>query len=308
MKNVPVDYIQRTNAALDHILQNLDGDLSLDKVAHVAEFSPHHFHRVFRSLVGETLNQFVKRLRLERAVYLMSHTTNKPLTSVALECGFSSSSDFSRSFKARFQVAPSDFDVQHLRDSRREEFEGILKSFENGPQLDRLPAGENPDGFEAQLRNIPPCTVAYIRVTDPYASAGVVDACGRLVDWAEQRGFADGQWLGYQWDDPEIVAMKDCRYDVAVVIEDDNAEFQSEGEIGRYQFPAMCVAEVPIAGDAHLELRAIDWLFGTWLPRSGYEPDDQPAFEAWDGRPFEHGLEHFELRCQLPIVVTRNTG
>ena len=217
MKNAPVDYIQRTNTALDHILQNLDGNLSLDEVAQVADFSPHHFHRVFRSLVGETLNQFVKRLRLERAVYLMSHTANKSLTSIALECGFSSSSDFSRSFKAHYKVAPSGFDVQQFRDNRREEFEGILSSFDNGQQLERLPAGENPDGFEAQLRTIPSCAVAYIRVSDPYASSGVVDACGRLVDWAEQRGFADGQWLGYQWDDPEIVALKDCRYDLSLI-------------------------------------------------------------------------------------------
>ena len=50
-----------------------------------------------------------------------------------------------------------------------------------------------------------------------------------------------------------------------------------------------------------LEARAIDWLYKTWLPSSGYVPDDQPAFEAWIGRPFAHGNEHFELACQLPI-------
>ena len=49
------------------------------------------------------------------------------------------------------------------------------------------------------------------------------------------------------------------------------------------------------------EVRAIDWLYKTWLPRSGFVPDDQPAFEAWIGRPFAHGLEHFEIACQLPV-------
>ena len=34
---------------------------------------------------------------------------------------------------------------------------------------------------------------------------------------------------------------------------------------------------------------------------SGYVPDDQPAFEAWLGRPFAHGLEHFELMLHLPV-------
>ena len=80
--------------------------------AAAAGFSSFHFHRVFKSLLGETLNQFVKRLRLERALYLMSHAPNRSLTDVALGCGFSSSSDFSRSFKQCYGAAPSVFDLE----------------------------------------------------------------------------------------------------------------------------------------------------------------------------------------------------
>ena len=50
-----------------------------------------------------------------------------------------------------------------------------------------------------------------------------------------------------------------------------------------------------------LETRVLDWLYGTWLPESGYVPDDQPAFEAWVGRPFAHGFEHFEVDVHLPV-------
>jgi hypothetical protein len=31
-------------------------------------------------------------------------------------------------------------------------------------------------------------------------------------------------------------------------------------------------------------------------------PDDQPGFEAWNGEPFAHGLEHFDLRMQVAVV------
>jgi AraC family transcriptional regulator len=301
------DYIERTNAAIDYIVRNLDGELKLQDVAQVACFSPFHFHRVFRSLLGETLNQFVKRQRLERALYLMSHAPGRSLTDIALACGFSSSSDFSRSFKSRYGTAPSELDVDQFRASKRTEFEAAIASYESGPNLTRLPVGENPDGFEVTLRHLPARTVAYIRVLDPYqsSSSAVVDACNRLVHWAEQRGLADGAWLGYMWEDPEIVALEDCRYDVAVVVDDRRFDFQPDGEIGRFQFPSMRVADVAIRGDIQLEQRAIDWLFGTWLPRSGFVPDDQPAFEAWNGRPFAHGLEHFEISCQLPVKRAR---
>lgn len=38
------------------------------------------------------------------------------------------------------------------------------------------------------------------------------------------------------------------------------------------------------------------------VPRSGYVPDHQPMFEAWNGEPFARGLEHFELRVELAVV------
>ena len=294
----------RTNIAIDYIVNNLSSDLRLEDIAQVAMFSPFHFHRVFRSLIGETLNQFVKRLRLERALYLMSHSPKLTLTEIALDCGFSSSSDFSRSFRNRFGKPPSAINIQELRSSNREEFTSSLAALGNKHNLERLPANENPDQFSVTLRNLPARRVAYIRVLDPYQPAAVPNASKRLVSWAEQKGLAGGDWLGYMWEDPEITATKDCRYDVAVVIDKKESRALPDGEVSWHQFPAMQVAELNIKGDIELEMRAIDWLFRTWLPRSGFVPDEQPAFEAWHGKPFEQGLEYFELSCQLPVKTS----
>ena len=294
---VAVDYVERVNRAIDHIVRNLAQPLRLHAVAEAACFSPFHFHRVFKALLGETLNQFVKRQRLERALYLMSHAPKRSLTDVALDCGFASSSDFSRSFKQHYGLPPSVFDLEAFRNARREAFERVLSSQVGSPGFTSLPAGQNPDGFEVKLRDLPARTVAYIRVLNPYREGAAQAACERLLAWAVERGLADGQWLGYMWDEPEIVALADCRYDVALVVGD----VEPVGEIGRFEFPAMRVAEVVLSGDITLETRAIDWLYKTWLPHSGYVPDDQPAFEAWIGRPFAHGHAHFEIACQLPV-------
>lgn len=293
----PVDCVERVNRAIDHIVSDLARPLSLDAVSAAAGFSPFHFHRVFKALLGETLNQFVKRQRLERALYLMSHAPGRSLTSVALDCGFSSSSDFSRSFKQHYGAPPSVFDLQAFRNRRRDEFERILSGPPGSPRVTALPAGQNPDGFQARLRDLPARTVAYIRVLDPYREGVVQAASERLLAWATPRGLADNPWLGYMWDEPEIVALADCRYDVALVVD----SVEPAGEIGRFDFPPMRVAEVVLSGDLALEARAIDWLYRTWLPRSGCVPDDQPAFEAWIGRPFAHGNDHFEIACQLPV-------
>lgn len=299
MRSATTDYLARINRAIDAIVSDLAQPLSLQAVSEASGFSPFHFHRVFKAIVGETPNQFVKRLRLERALYLMSHSPRWSLTEVALHCGFSSSSDFSRSFKLHFGQAPRRFDLQAFRDERRADFERLMSAQTTPPRPQWRDVGAHPDGFEARLRDLPARTVAYLRVFEPYREGAAQAACERLLAWAEPRGLADGQWLGYMWDEPEIVAMADCRYDVALVVDD----FVPEGDIGCFRFPAMRVAEVEIRGDIHLEVRALDWLYQTWLPRSGHMPDDHPAFEAWIGRPFAHGTEHFELACQLPVRV-----
>ena len=67
----------------------------------------------------------------------------------------------------------------------------------------------------------------------------------------------------------------------------------------------MRVAEVDIAGPIDLELRALHWIYLSWLPHSGYAPAHQPMFEAWNGLPFAHGMERFELRVQLAVIDAR---
>jgi AraC family transcriptional regulator len=290
-----LDYVVRVNRAIDHVTRHLDAPLSLEEVARVACFSPFHFHRVFRSIQGETLHDFVSRVRLERALYLIAHTGRPRLTQVALACGFNSSSDFSRRFRKRFGVAPRAFDVKLLRDTRRAE---MMRALPGGQRLQRLPEGENPDGFKVTIRALPARRVAYLRVLRPYQGQ-VPETAARLVAWANARGLTDRQWLGYQWDDPEIVPLDLCRYDVGLEI---GEGIPVDDGVSEARFAALKVAEIAISGGIELEMRALDYLYRTWLPTSGYVPDHQPIFEAWRGKPFEDGFTHFELRLQLPVT------
>ena len=297
-----LDYVARVNRAIDFILQNLDQSLKLEVVAKAACFSPFHFHRIFRSLVGESLNEFVKRLRLEHAIALLSRKNwatrrRQSLTEIAFASGFASSADFSRCFKQRYGVPPSQFDVASFRVKGREEWQTAAIDPQHRHLLDKLKPGANPDGFKVRLRHLPPRIVAYIRVLDSYREGVVARAVERLVQWADARGLGHGQWLGYMWDDPEIVPHQKCRYDVGLEV----PEVTPRGEIGRMEFPAMQVAEVEVRGPIDLEMRALDWVFGTWLPSSGFVPTEQPSFEAWIGRPFAHGTSHFEIVLQLPV-------
>jgi len=87
---------------------HIEDPLTLDDLAQVADFSRRHIERMFLSVLGETPGDYYRGIRLDRGRNLLS-TTDMGLLDVALACGFSSVAHFSKSFKARFGVAPTKF-------------------------------------------------------------------------------------------------------------------------------------------------------------------------------------------------------
>ena len=60
-------YASRIQRVVDHLAEHLDDPLDLESLARVAHFSPYHFHRIYRGILGETVHDTVRRLRLQRA-------------------------------------------------------------------------------------------------------------------------------------------------------------------------------------------------------------------------------------------------
>ncbi|MCP4711527.1 MAG: helix-turn-helix transcriptional regulator, partial [Planctomycetes bacterium] len=102
------DYRLRMVDVLVHIQENLDQELSLDELAGVACFSPYHFHRIFSGMVGESVNQFVRRLRLERAAEQLRQT-KMSIIEIALTAGYETHESFTRVFKTMYGRSPSLF-------------------------------------------------------------------------------------------------------------------------------------------------------------------------------------------------------
>ncbi len=60
-------YQNRIDRVVDYIQANLESDLSVRQLSEVACFSEFHFSRIFREQMGESVYQFIRRLRLEKA-------------------------------------------------------------------------------------------------------------------------------------------------------------------------------------------------------------------------------------------------
>lgn len=102
-------YEARINRVIDYIAADPARDFTLDELAGAAPFSRFHFHRIFAGLVGETLHAFIRRLRMDRAANLLAFAPTLSVTDVAMYCGFSSSQNFARAFRERFDMTPSEY-------------------------------------------------------------------------------------------------------------------------------------------------------------------------------------------------------
>src|SRR5215467_754770 len=102
------EYVQRINRVIDYLRANLSRQIKLEELAKVACFSDFHFHRIFGAVSGETLNGFTNRIRLEKAARLLRYS-DRSLTDIALDCGFSSSATFARAFRSGYDTTPTEF-------------------------------------------------------------------------------------------------------------------------------------------------------------------------------------------------------
>jgi AraC family transcriptional regulator len=102
------EYRKRVQSAIDFIETNIRNELPLRDVSAQANASLYHFHRLFRALVGESLKEYIRHRRLDRAARDLV-TTRKPIIEIALDYRYSAPESFLRAFKAVFAKTPSAF-------------------------------------------------------------------------------------------------------------------------------------------------------------------------------------------------------
>jgi AraC-like DNA-binding protein len=86
--------------------------LDVHAVAAVAHLSEAHFSRSFRAVFGETPHRYLQRRRVERAMFLLRETDRR-VTDICFDVGFSSLGTFSRTFRAIVGETPSGYRLGH---------------------------------------------------------------------------------------------------------------------------------------------------------------------------------------------------
>jgi AraC family transcriptional regulator len=269
-----VDWAQRIHRTVLHIQANLTEDLDARALAAVAGFSPHHFHRVFRGIMGESVMEYTRRLRLEQAAMRLKYG-QKGVLDVAPGVGYRSHEGFTRAFTAHFGVAPMEF--------RRQEHSA-------SPEL--------PCSTLFQ----PPVRCLALWRVGSYAECGA--AWERLFAWAarERIPLWHGQPpMGLCYDDPEITDPVRCRYEACVALDGAVDPGPLPEGFRLREIPNGTYAQTVHQGPYDSIGGAYAALLGRWLSRRSVVLPDEPTVEVYLNSPFDTPAE--ELLTEIRIRV-----
>ena len=88
--------------------QNLSRPLSTDEIAARVNISKRQLERLFTNETNESLQKFYRKMRLRYGLWLLQNT-ERLITDIAQECGFSDTAHFSRAFRVIFDKKPTDY-------------------------------------------------------------------------------------------------------------------------------------------------------------------------------------------------------
>lgn len=306
-------YISRINRVIDYVKSNLEGDLSLENLSSIANFSKFYFHRIFKSVTGENLNSCVGRMKIEKSAFMLIYNPSLSITSVAFDSGFSSPAVYSREFKAHFKLSPSQWrrkkqrkicKVDHNICKEPNEPEIYIDFSKNKPSWGIKMKNQNT--LNIKVSSLPEVPIAYIRhhgAYNPLDKKLFQSLFSKLISWAVPRDLFNPPLTKvmtiFSSGHPETTAPDHLSVDVAISIEKKTAV---QGEVGKRVIPAGQYAVISLT-EATMEECGQAWntLFNVWLPSSGYQPGEGAYYVNHLNDPEQHPKKLNTVEMYLPV-------
>ena len=271
MKTTP-DISERINKVVRHIEQAIDSEMSLDDLAAIACFSPFHFQRIFKEVVGETPKQFIKRMRMEEAARIFAFNPGQKILEVAVATGYQSLESFSRAFKDHYSVSPDNFrkcsEIEHIRIIQNtyphQEVNG-------GPKLEVLLTSPEPefDNMEIEIIRRAAQHCVFLKTTLEFPDL-ISGSFNRIRQWSKVRELVRDEikLFGMVVDYPVFTPLDKCRFLTCAAVDH---PVPTTGLVSHLEIPAGRYARFNIRGGIPEIFKAATYLVHTWLPGQGYK-------------------------------------
>lgn len=279
----------RINDVLFYIHQDISRDLTARELAKVASYSEQHFHRTFQRVVGEPVNQYIRRVRMEYAANQLMFDAHTRVIDIVHKCGFSSASSFNRAFKSVFHMSP--------RQWRQHDLQVADKPYLRDPEI---AAGYQRVATQTlpipKIVEVPARTAAYVRHTGYDRS--ISNAWLLLKAWAMTEGRDFSVQYGLHHSNPAWVALDQCRYVACIEIDKPVA---LRGVVNQFVIPGGLHAVFSLHGVYGELLPKLSLILEDWLPKSGFKLRATPAYVRYHKNHFLDENEEFALDFFLPV-------
>ncbi|HEY8329497.1 MAG TPA: GyrI-like domain-containing protein [Rhodanobacter sp.] len=285
------DYLRRIDCVIALLQQAVTNDAELPNLAglgQVAQLSPFHFHRVYRALTGETIGRTVARLRLLRALQLLSDPA-RAVTDAALAVGYETPQAFARAFRQAFGASPSELRVRPAR------LASELARLSWAPVDEAMPTSL----LQVEVVSLEPFSLVATRNTGDFADLAV--AYEALFGWAAEHGLIEriAGIYGVPWQDRRDVSAAECEFDCALAFEGEVAA--GEGTMSLRLGGGQWARLHHVGSYAGLE-SLTDALLAHWLPGSSYVLRDEPLFHHYLDDPEQTPEAVLRTDIYLPVM------
>ncbi len=290
-------YIERINAVQDFIENHLDEDINIRQLSRIASFSEYHFQRIFKQFTSESLYSFIKRLRLEKAVFLLRSNKKLTVQDVAFSVGFSNQASFAKALKERYGTSAGR--IRKMNDLEIRQV--IYENRRNGKVFTDDTHYNKP--IELTIQSAEPVKVLYVRYTGAYK--GNSDLFSKLFTklyrFADKNSLAtqETKWFAVYHDYSDLTSEEKLRLSVCMSVKGD---VESKGEFGCMELAGgkYAVGRFLLGTDEYQS--AWNYMISKWLPDSGYSPDDRFCFEYYPPQEKEEDHERRIVEIYIPIT------
>ncbi|MEN7551088.1 AraC family transcriptional regulator [Rapidithrix thailandica] len=284
--------LDRFKAVTDFLRDRFKDDITAKDVEEIAYYSYRNINRIFRALQHETIGQYIKRLKLEKAAEYLKYS-DAAISDIALDIGYSDIAAFSKAFKNQFQCSPLAFrEVQHLKLEITQKASGTATLF----QTPELP-------FE--IEELPVLEVLYLEYQGAYENLkGIQDTWNQLIAYAHQQGLltADTLYLAEILDDDEITDSLNCRLNTAIVLEKP-LSFPLEGFFKTKPIESQKYVKFVHKGSHETCMDTYDSIYAQWMVHVQKEFADKPILEFYVNDEADTPKEELLTEIHIPILA-----
>jgi AraC family transcriptional regulator len=307
LNHIEKDHHNRIRKVLAFIQENLSAEISLGKMAEMANFSPFHFQKLFTQYIGESPKQYILRLRLERTAHNLLLFPEQSVYELSLQSGFSSHSTFSRAFKNYYGITPDEFrklsdkEISKICTSKNNNGKDFyIKSSEFwSANFDENESIDFTSGSKIEVVKLSSLKVAFI---DSHLGSGdaVTNAFKTLYNLTNPRELVNDKtrFIGIFFDLPFFTELSKCRFRACVTLP---ANVKIPKEIAAYEIPENKYATYSIKGSTIDTLKSLVAFKHHWLGNSGYQIAETVGYEEYPENPVSEEYENIERKVYIPV-------